>query len=127
MRSIKQRYEATVNDVVLAVTTGALRRWLLARGVRTEGLELSALVPVNLRSDEERGLLGNRVALLRAALPVYAEDPEQRLLLVREEMRELKRSRQLMAARTIIGLAISPLRRFLPRPRESITPRGFSI
>ena len=77
---------------------------MLARGVRTDGLELRALVPVNLRSDQERGLLGTRVALLRAALPVYEEDPERRLLLVRDEMRELKRSRQLMAAQTIIGL-----------------------
>jgi WS/DGAT/MGAT family acyltransferase len=105
IREIKQRYEATVNDVVLAGSTGALRRWLIARGVRTEGLELRALVPVNLRADEERGLLGNRVALLRAALPVYAEDPEQRLLLVRDAMRRAKRSRQLMAAQTIIGLS----------------------
>ena len=105
IRELKQRYEATVNDVVLAVSTGALRRWLIARGVRTEGLELRALVPVNLRADEERGLLGNRVALLRAALPVYAEDPEQRLLLVRDAMRRAKRSRQLMAAQTIIGLS----------------------
>jgi diacylglycerol O-acyltransferase len=105
MRAVKQCYEATINDVVLAVSTGALRRWLIARGVRTEGLELRALVPVNLRADEERGLLGNRVALLRAALPVYVEDPEQRLLLVRDATRHAKRSRQLMSAQTIIRLS----------------------
>jgi diacylglycerol O-acyltransferase len=105
VRDIKQRHAATVNDVVLAVATGALRRWLVARGVRTEGLELRALVPVNLRGDEERGLLGNRVALLRASLPLYAEDAEQRLSLVRDAMRAAKRSRQLMAAQTIIGLS----------------------
>ncbi len=102
---IKQRYDATVNDVVLAVATGALAEWLEARGVRTEGLDLRALVPVNLRGDEERGLLGNRVALLRATLPIYASDPEQRLKLVRDEMQRAKRSRQLMAAQTIIGLS----------------------
>jgi diacylglycerol O-acyltransferase len=105
VRAIKRHYDATVNDVVLALATGALRRWLLARGVRTEGLELRALVPVNLRQQEERGLLGNRVALLRASLPVHAEDPEQRLLSVRDQMARLKRSRQLMAAQTIIGLS----------------------
>jgi WS/DGAT/MGAT family acyltransferase len=102
---VKEHYEATINDVVLAASTGALRRWLMARGVRTDGLELRALVPVNLRADEERGLLGNRVALLRASLPVYADDPEQRLLLVRDAMRRAKRSRQLMAAQTIVGLS----------------------
>ena len=52
---MKRHYEATVNDVVLAIATGALRRWLLGRGVRTEGLQLRALVPVNLREEHERG------------------------------------------------------------------------
>jgi diacylglycerol O-acyltransferase len=104
VRAVKERYEATINDVVLATVAGALRRWLLERGLATEGLELRALVPVNLRSDQERGLLGNRVALLRATLPVFVDDPEQRLLLVRDEMRQLKGSQQLMAAQTIIGM-----------------------
>jgi WS/DGAT/MGAT family acyltransferase len=125
---VKRLYEATINDVVVAAATGALRRWLLARGVRTEGLELRALVPVNLRSDQERGLLGNRVALLRAALPVYAEDPQQRLLLVRDEMRELKRSRQLMAAQTIIGLSdFAPPTLLAQASRLNFSTRLFNI
>jgi hypothetical protein len=96
--------------------------------VRTEGLELRALVPVNLRSDQERGLLGNRVALLRAALPVYAEDPQQRLLLVRDEMRELKRSRQLMAAQTIIGLSdFAPPTLLAQASRLNFSTRLFNI
>jgi diacylglycerol O-acyltransferase len=128
VRRIKQRYKATINDVVVAATTGALRRWLLARGVRVDGLELRALVPVNLRSDQERGLLGNRVALLRAALPVYAEDPERRLLLVREQMRELKRSRQLMAAQTIIGLSdFAPPTLLAQASRLNFSTRLFNI
>src|SRR5205814_4870696 len=45
-KEIKNALGGTVNDVVLAVVTGALRRWLRLRGVRTEGLELRALVPV---------------------------------------------------------------------------------
>jgi hypothetical protein len=91
-------------------------------------LELRALVPVNLRSDQERGLLGNRVALLRAALPVYAEDPEQRLLLVRDEMRELKRSRQLMAAQTIIGLSdFAPPTLLAQASRLNFSTRLFNV
>jgi WS/DGAT/MGAT family acyltransferase len=125
---VKQRYEATINDVVVAATTGALRRWLLERGVHADSLELRALVPVNLRSDQERGLLGNRVALLRAALPVYAEDPEQRLLLVRDEMRELKRSRQLMAAQTIIGLSdFAPPTLLAQASRLNFSTRLFNV
>ena len=56
----------TVNDVVLAVVTGALRRWLHARGVRTEGMELRAQVPVSIRAADERGQLGNKLAACAA-------------------------------------------------------------
>jgi diacylglycerol O-acyltransferase / wax synthase len=48
---VKDAFGGTVNDVVLAVTAGALRRWLRARGIRTQGLELRALVPVSLRTE----------------------------------------------------------------------------
>ncbi len=128
VHDVKQHYDATINDVVLAASTGALRRWLLARGVSTEGLELRALVPVNLRGDEERGLLGNRVALLRASLPLYAEDPEQRLLLVREAMRAAKRSRQLMAAQTIIRMSNFALPTILAQAsRLNFSTRLFNV
>src|SRR3954462_7281799 len=57
---VKDGLGGTVNDVVLTVVAGALRRWLRSRGVRTEGLELRALVPVSIRAQEEHGQLGNR-------------------------------------------------------------------
>ena len=44
-KEIKNALGGTVNDAVLAVVAGALRRWLSDRGVRTEGTELRALVP----------------------------------------------------------------------------------
>ncbi len=105
VREIKDAAGATVNDVVLATVTGALRVWLQSRSIDTEGVEVRALVPVNLRADNERGLLGNRIALLRAPLPVYEDDPAKRLQIVRQTMKELKRSRQLAAAQTIIDLS----------------------
>src|SRR6185436_19954685 len=49
-KQIKDALGGTVNDVVLAVVTGSLRNWLQHRGVRTEGLELRALVPVSIRT-----------------------------------------------------------------------------
>ena len=78
-KRIKDALGGTVNDVVLAVVTGALREWLHGRGIRTEGLELRALVPVSIRSEDERGDLGNRIAAMRGPLPVYVEDPVRRL------------------------------------------------
>jgi diacylglycerol O-acyltransferase len=101
---VKDAFGGTVNDVVLAVTAGALRSWLHDRGVRTAGLALRALVPVSMRSEEDRGMLGNRLAVFRAPLPVYAHDPVERLRIVREEMAKVKQSKQVMGAETLVAL-----------------------
>jgi diacylglycerol O-acyltransferase / wax synthase len=103
-KTIKDALGGTVNDVVLTVVSGALGRWLRGRGVRTEGLELRALVPVSIRSEDERGSLGNRIAAMRAPLPVYAGDPVERLELVQESMGHLKESKQALGAEVIAGL-----------------------
>ena len=55
LKEIKNTFGGTVNDVVLTVVAGALRRWLRSRGVRTEGLELRAMVPVNVRNGDAAG------------------------------------------------------------------------
>lgn len=98
---IKDALGGTVNDVVLAVVTGALRDWLHGRGVRTEGLELRALVPVSIRAEDEHGNPGNRITAMRGPLPVYVEDPVRRLRVVSEEMEGLKRSKQALGAEMI--------------------------
>ena len=103
-KEIKNALGGSVNDVVLAVVAGALGRWLRVRGVRTEGLELRALVPVSIRAEEEHGTLGNRIAAMRAPLPVYARDPVERLRIVSEAMRGLKESKQALGAEVISGL-----------------------
>ncbi|HWM64430.1 MAG TPA: wax ester/triacylglycerol synthase family O-acyltransferase [Solirubrobacterales bacterium] len=100
-KRIKDSLGGTVNDVVLAVVTGAVRKWLHQRGVRTEGLELRALVPVSIRTADERGELGNRLAAMRGPLPVYVEDPVRRLRVVSEQMEGLKRSKQALGAEVI--------------------------
>ncbi|MBA3263623.1 MAG: wax ester/triacylglycerol synthase family O-acyltransferase [Thermoleophilaceae bacterium] len=103
-KEIKDALGGTVNDAVLAVVAGALGRWLRTRGVRTEGLELRALVPVSIRSQDERGTLGNRIAAMRGALPVYVDDPVERLRQVQESMGNLKQSKQALGAEVIAGL-----------------------
>jgi diacylglycerol O-acyltransferase / wax synthase len=100
-KRIKDTLGGTVNDVVLAVVTGALRNWLRGRGVRTEGLELRALVPVSIRAEDERGQLGNRIAAVRGPLPVYVDDPVRRLEIVREAMEGVKQSKQALGAEVI--------------------------
>ncbi|HEY2716631.1 MAG TPA: wax ester/triacylglycerol synthase family O-acyltransferase [Solirubrobacterales bacterium] len=100
-KRIKDSLGGTVNDVVLAAVTGSLRNWLHRRGARTEGLELRALVPVSIRTEDERGNLGNRIALMRGPLPVYVADPVRRLRVISEEMAGLKRSKQALGAEVI--------------------------
>ncbi|MGX6449078.1 WS/DGAT domain-containing protein, partial [Patulibacter sp. S7RM1-6] len=101
LKRIKNAFGGTVNDVVLAVVTSALRGWLRSRGVRTDGLELRAMVPVSVRTADERGQMGNRLTTMRGPLPVYIADPVQRLTFVREAMRGLKESKQALGAKLI--------------------------
>jgi WS/DGAT/MGAT family acyltransferase len=103
-KTVKRAFGGTVNDVVLAVVAGALRRWLRSRGVRTEGMELRALVPMSIRSEQEMSEGGNRIAAMRGPLPVYVEDPVERLRVVRESMAGVKDSKQALGAEVIAGL-----------------------
>ncbi|HYH57923.1 MAG TPA: wax ester/triacylglycerol synthase family O-acyltransferase [Thermoleophilaceae bacterium] len=103
-KSIKNALGGTVNDVVLTVVSGALGRWLRTRGVRTEGLELRALVPVSIRAAGAESELGNQIAAMRGPLPVYATDPIDRLEIVKEAMGHLKQSKQALGAEVISGL-----------------------
>jgi WS/DGAT/MGAT family acyltransferase len=100
-KKIKDALGGTVNDVVLTVVSGALRSWLRSRGIKTEGLELRALVPVSIRAEDEHGNLGNRIAAMRGPLPVYIDDPAKRLETVRRAMDGLKESKQALGAEVI--------------------------
>lgn len=101
---VKNAFGGTVNDVVLSVVTGALRSFLISRGIRTEGLELRALVPVSVRAADERGHLGNRIAAMRGPLPAYIADPVQRLRFVSQAMAGLKESKQALGAEMIANV-----------------------
>jgi diacylglycerol O-acyltransferase len=101
---VKKAFECTVNDVVLAVVAGALRTFLISRGVRTEGVELRALVPVSVRAEDEHHQMGNRIVVMRGPLPVYMSDPVQRLLFVKRAMDGLKDSKQALGAEVIANV-----------------------
>src|ERR1700712_825601 len=104
LRLVKNTFGGSINDVVVTIVTGALREWLLSRGVRTEELELRAMVPVSLRSEDQRGDFGNRLALLQGPLPVYIDDPLDRYLVVRRAMDGLKASGQVVGANVLASV-----------------------
>ena len=103
-KTVKNAFGGTVNDVVLTVVSGALARWLNERGVRTDGLEMRALVPVSVRTESHRGTLGNQLTVMRGPLPVYIRDPVARLRFVRRAMDGLKESKQAVGAATLAAV-----------------------
>ena len=103
IKGVGKSLGATVNDVLLASVTGALRRYLDARGTALRDLEFRAVVPVNLRRPEEEHELGNRFGLVFVALPVGIEEPLERLVELKERMDEIKRSPEAVVALGLLG------------------------
>ena len=104
LKRVKNAFGGTVNDVSLAVVAGALRRWLAERDVDLDGVELKALVPVSIRTEDEHGELGNKLTAMRGPLPVGIADPVERLRLVSAAMDALKGSKQPLGAEAIWSL-----------------------
>ena len=104
VKAVKNALGGTVNDVMLAVVAGGLRRWLDRRGEEVEGLQLKAFVPVSVRSSDQEGALGNQVTGVIAQLPVGVADAGDRLSLIGEQMRGVKESGQAVGASALTSL-----------------------
>ncbi len=91
IRAIRAACGGTVNDVVLTVLSGALGRYLELHGEPTDGRAMRILAPVNVRREDERGALGNRVSMLLIEVPVGMQDPVERLKAITERTEALKR------------------------------------
>jgi WS/DGAT/MGAT family acyltransferase len=105
-RKVRKAHGGTVNDVVLAVVAGALRRWLISRGEPlTADTAVRAMVPVSVRARARNGASsGNSISAYLVDLPVTEEDPLVRLATVRGAMEVHKRSGQAVGARALVGL-----------------------
>jgi diacylglycerol O-acyltransferase len=78
VKAVKNAYGVSVNDVVMAMCAGALRRWLTDRDALPEQ-PLIAMIPVSVRDPESKGALGNKVSAMLAMLPTHVQDAENRL------------------------------------------------
>jgi len=105
LKAVKNVLGGTLNDVVLATVSGALRLFFERRGLDPDELEIRSMVPVSVRSQDERGALGNRVTQLIAPLPVKVRDPVERLLMVRETTAGLKESRQALGGEMLTAIS----------------------
>ncbi len=89
VKAVKNLAGGTVNDVVMALSTGALRRWLLDHDALPDG-PLVAAVPVSIRTAAEKGAIGNKVSTMIAPLPTHLSDPLERLEACTAAMRAAK-------------------------------------
>ena len=113
VKAVGRVLDCSVNDVLLSTAAGALRRYLVEKGDPVAGLELRAMVPVNLRPAGDTGRLGNRFGLVTLLLPVGIANPLARVYAVHGRMEALKRSYQPVIAFALLGLA-----GFLPRAAQ---------
>ena len=90
VKTVKNHFDLTVNDVVMAMTASALRRWLLDHDA-LPGVPLVVAVPVSVRADDQRGAGGNQVSAMMAELPTHLSDPHKRLCAMRDSMADAKR------------------------------------
>ena len=78
VKMVKNTFGISVNDVVMAMCAGALRRWLSDRDA-LPNMPLVAMIPVSVRDPESKGALGNKVSAMLAMLPTHLGDPVDRL------------------------------------------------
>jgi WS/DGAT/MGAT family acyltransferase len=115
VKAVSKAFGCTVNDVLIACASGALRRYLLEHGGSADAAhDIRATVPVNLRPLEHALELGNHFGLVFLELPVSLDNPLERLYVVNDRMTELKHSKQ--AAMTFgflaaLGMGPSALQR----------------
>jgi diacylglycerol O-acyltransferase len=130
-KRVRKAHGGTVNDVVLATVAGALRGWLLSRGEAvTASTSMRALVPVSVRTEDERGTVGNRVSSYLVDLPVGEPDPVIRLSQVSYAMKGHKESGQSVGADALValgGFAPPTLHSLGARAANGFTRRLFNL
>jgi WS/DGAT/MGAT family acyltransferase len=104
VKGVKKRLGGTVNDVVLATVAGALRRFLLRRGVDVVPLDFRVMAPVSVRTEQQNGTLGNRISAWMVPMPLGERDPIRRLDEIRETTEHLKYSKQALGAKMLTGV-----------------------
>ena len=95
---------ASLNDAVLAICAGALRRYLLEKNELPDE-PLIAMVPVSTRTDDEKNAMGNQVSAMYIQLGTHIEDPIQRLKSIVDNTKAAKRYQEALDAKSLMGFA----------------------
>lgn len=95
VKEMRRAAGCKLNDVLLAIVSGAVREFMWRRGVRPEKLDFRVSMPVDVRRGSERvRIAGNRVSSWLLRLPLSVEDPLERLEAIHRETQTLKASHQ---------------------------------
>ena len=105
IKAIRDQLGGSLNDVVLTIVTGAFRRFFQERGVDVSELDFRVLAPVSVRSESERGALGNRVSAWVIQLPLSARDPRAQLAAIVTRTAALKESKRAVGAEVLTRVA----------------------
>lgn len=109
IKAIKNEHGVTVNDVMLAIVAGGIRRYLLTEGEMTEhevaATEFRIMAPVSVRTERQQGTLGNQVAMWLMSLPIGEPDPARRIGAIRDETVTLKQTDQALGASTLVQVS----------------------
>jgi diacylglycerol O-acyltransferase len=111
VKAIGKAMNCSVNDVLLGCVAGAIGAYLRGLGDQTDGKEIRAMVPINLRPMEDAWKLGNRFGLVPLVLPIGVDNPIERVFAVRARMNSLKGSLQPLLTfglLSVAGLLIKP-------------------
>ncbi|HST80617.1 MAG TPA: wax ester/triacylglycerol synthase family O-acyltransferase [Kineosporiaceae bacterium] len=100
VKQVRVAHGGSVNDVVMAMCAGAVRRWLSDHEALPEG-PLVAGVPISVRTEDKKGAFGNEVNMLMSLLPTNLADPFARLRAVQEAMRVAKEQHAAIPARVL--------------------------
>jgi diacylglycerol O-acyltransferase / wax synthase len=104
VRAVRHALGCTINDLVLATVTGAVRSFLAKRGHDVRGLDFRIAAPVSIRTQDDRGM-GNRVSQWFVRAPVDEPDPLVRVARIQAATEELKASKQALDADLIMNIA----------------------
>jgi len=105
VKAVRKALGCTVNDVVLATVTGAVRKFLIRRRVRPEDIDFRVSAPVSVRREEEKGKMGNRVSSWIIRLPLGEKNPAERLKAIHAVTQDLKASNQALGVEMMMAVA----------------------
>ncbi|HEX9864560.1 MAG TPA: wax ester/triacylglycerol synthase family O-acyltransferase [Acidimicrobiia bacterium] len=106
VKGVKDSLGGSVNDVVLAITAGAVRRFLIDdRDYDVSDVEFRVMNPVSTRRADQRGALGNQVAMWLLDLPIQEPEVRARYEMIKERTRNLKQTNQAVGAAALVELS----------------------